>query len=91
MLTTTDLRWAQATTPPTLAGQLGPASYSTRPLTPLSLLLLPFFSGQTTVESPCMAQRSLLHAVDIILHFSVKTDSSVPNGPRFSTASFFAI
>ncbi|MBV7329404.1 hypothetical protein KFU94_14365 [Chloroflexi bacterium TSY] len=46
MLTTTDLRWAQATTPPTLAGQLGPASYSTRPLTPLSLLLLPFFSGQ---------------------------------------------
>ncbi|MBV7334103.1 hypothetical protein KFU94_38895 [Chloroflexi bacterium TSY] len=48
MLTTTDLRWAQATTPPTLAGQLGPASYSTRPLTPLSLLLLPFFSGQTT-------------------------------------------
>ncbi|MBV7338381.1 hypothetical protein KFU94_61170 [Chloroflexi bacterium TSY] len=49
MLTTTDLRWAQATTPPTLAGQLGPASYSTRPLTPLSLLLLPFFSGQTAI------------------------------------------
>ncbi|MBV7327083.1 hypothetical protein KFU94_02240 [Chloroflexi bacterium TSY] len=51
MLTTTDLRWAQATTPPTLAGQLGPASYSTRPLTPLSLLLLPFFSGQTAARS----------------------------------------
>ncbi|MBV7337392.1 hypothetical protein KFU94_56010 [Chloroflexi bacterium TSY] len=51
MLTTTDLRWAQATTPPTLAGQLGPASYSTRPLTPLSLLLLPFFSGQTATRS----------------------------------------
>ncbi|MBV7329109.1 hypothetical protein KFU94_12805 [Chloroflexi bacterium TSY] len=51
MLTTTDLRWAQATTPPTLAGQLGPASYSTRPLTPLSLLLLPFFSGQTAIVS----------------------------------------
>ncbi|MBV7328607.1 hypothetical protein KFU94_10160 [Chloroflexi bacterium TSY] len=51
MLTTTDLRWAQATTPPTLAGQLGPASYSTRPLTPLSLLLLPFFSGQTATQS----------------------------------------
>ncbi|MBV7331816.1 hypothetical protein KFU94_27025 [Chloroflexi bacterium TSY] len=51
MLTTTDLRWAQATTPPTLAGQLGPASYSTRPLTPLSLLLLPFFSGQTPNNS----------------------------------------
>ncbi|MBV7334715.1 hypothetical protein KFU94_42045 [Chloroflexi bacterium TSY] len=50
MLTTTDLRWAQATTPPTLAGQLGPASYSTRPLTPLSLLLLPFFSGQTATN-----------------------------------------
>ncbi|MBV7338532.1 hypothetical protein KFU94_61975 [Chloroflexi bacterium TSY] len=51
MLTTTDLRWAQATTPPTLAGQLGPASYSTRPLTPLSLLLLPFFSGQTAIHN----------------------------------------
>ncbi|MBV7330411.1 hypothetical protein KFU94_19620 [Chloroflexi bacterium TSY] len=43
MLTTTDLRWAQATTPPTLAGQLGPASYSTRPLTPLSSLAALFF------------------------------------------------
>ncbi|MBV7336015.1 hypothetical protein KFU94_48825 [Chloroflexi bacterium TSY] len=59
MLTTTDLRWAQATTPPTLAGQLGPASYSTRPLTPLSLLLLPFFSGQTAMRSR-HAWRSIL-------------------------------
>ncbi|MBV7331891.1 hypothetical protein KFU94_27405 [Chloroflexi bacterium TSY] len=63
MLTTTDLRWAQATTPPTLAGQLGPASYSTRPLTPLSLLLLPFFSGQTTIVSLSNEVKNLTIAV----------------------------
>ncbi|MBV7332634.1 hypothetical protein KFU94_31280 [Chloroflexi bacterium TSY] len=44
MLTTTDLRWAQAT-PPTLAGQLGPASFNAA-FNPLSLLLLPFFLGR---------------------------------------------
>ncbi|MBV7334621.1 hypothetical protein KFU94_41570 [Chloroflexi bacterium TSY] len=61
MLTTTDLRWAQATTPPTLAGQLGPASYSTRPLTPLSLLLLPFFSGQTDEEHLTLFHKTSLY------------------------------
>ncbi|MBV7331432.1 hypothetical protein KFU94_24990 [Chloroflexi bacterium TSY] len=63
MLTTTDLRWAQATTPPTLAGQLGPASYSTRPLTPLSLLLLPFFSGQTAIVSFSSEAKNLTIAI----------------------------
>ncbi|MBV7338464.1 hypothetical protein KFU94_61625 [Chloroflexi bacterium TSY] len=63
MLTTTDLRWAQATTPPTLAGQLGPASYSTRPLTPLSLLLLPFFSGQTAIVGFFQLRLNRLHSM----------------------------